>query len=75
MKPNQKRGQVKLSLSRTTISRLSEANMMLLNTGAANLGITSPNTNGDPLNTIIHCASVMACSGWETCVYCGNETV
>jgi hypothetical protein len=74
MKPNQNKSQVKLSLSKTTVSRLSEANMMLLNTGAANMGITSPKTDGDPMLSILHCNSVMACSGWDTCIYCEKET-
>jgi hypothetical protein len=40
MKSNQQIGQQKLSLKKTTVSRLSNESMMSLNTGAALQGVT-----------------------------------
>jgi hypothetical protein len=72
MKPTIQKGQVKLSLSKKVVSRLSEANMGALNTGAA---ATGPTGDGDPLRTIFGCgASVMACSAHQTCIYCDGVT-
>ena len=55
MKSNQQIGQQKLSLEKTTVSRLSNESMMSLNTGAALQGVTINDDTFLPLTKIPTC--------------------